>query len=121
MKWKKGSREVWLERDLVAGIKKWCEECGVYYIRNVGGVYNRSGIPDFVICYNGLFIGIECKRYGGKLTKAQSRELSRIVNSGGRSFVISDVEQFKRVMDGVSRSMLRRGGYGLSDDWVDEV
>ena len=32
-----------------------------YYFFPATGGYGRSGVPDIVCCYRGIFIGIECK------------------------------------------------------------
>ncbi len=87
------------ESELIRRIKRWCDDNGVYYIRNVGGLFCRRGIPDFVMCLNGIFVGIECKVKGRRLTKIQSIEMSRIVESGGKAYVVNDFEQFLRIME----------------------
>lgn len=46
-----------------------------------------QGTPDFLICANGLFIGLELKIPSGKLSELQKFNLDRIEKSGGLSFV----------------------------------
>ena len=47
----------------------------------------RAGIPDIVVCSNGLFIAIECKAGKGQLTALQEREIERIKEAKGFTFV----------------------------------
>jgi Holliday junction resolvase len=47
----------------------------------------RSGIPDIIACFNGKFIAIECKAGNNKTTPLQERELNRIMNAGGETFI----------------------------------
>ena len=69
----------------------------VYFFYPVTGGYGRSGVPDIIACYNGRFIGIECKAGKNKPTPLQEKNLNEIQASGGISLVvnednISDVE-----------------------------
>jgi Holliday junction resolvase len=69
----------------------------VYFFYPVTGGYGRSGVPDIIACYNGRFIGIECKAGKNKPTPLQEKNLKEIQASGGISLVvnednISDVE-----------------------------
>ena len=68
-----------------------------YFFYPVTGGYGRSGVPDIIACYNGRFIGIECKAGKNKPTPLQEKNLKEIQASGGVSLVvnednISDVE-----------------------------
>ena len=40
----------------------------VYYFFPATGGYGRSGVPDIVVCYKGMFYGIECKAGSNKAT-----------------------------------------------------
>lgn len=48
------------------------------------------GMPDLICCYNGAFIGIECKAPGGKISSMQYAKLTEIVAAGGISIVCVD-------------------------------
>lgn len=74
-----------LERDLVAAIKKYLLSLGgdVFFWKEHGGLYGTSGVPDIIICYKGLFIGMECKLPGGQLTELQKRTIGKINQAGG--------------------------------------
>ena len=82
-------------------VKKILDELGVYYFMPATGGYGRSGIPDIVGCYKGVFFAIECKAGKGTTTALQERELKRITNAGGIAWVvnednIADVEELLR-------------------------
>lgn len=54
---------------------------------------------DFLVCAAGLFIGIEAKAPGKHPTVAQEETLRRIIQAGGRVFVI-DSEESVLLFDG---------------------
>ena len=63
--------------------------------------YGNSGAPDFLVCYAGKFIGIECKAGKGRVTALQQRNLDLIDNAGGWTFVINEenVEQLVNLVN----------------------
>jgi hypothetical protein len=63
---------------------------GAYYVMPVTGGYGNQGAPDFLICHNGLFYGIECKAGKGKTTALQDLNLKRIVQAGGVALVVRE-------------------------------
>lgn len=71
-------------------VKKVLKDIGAYYAMPVTGGYGVSGVPDFLVCYGGLFIGLECKAGNGKTTALQERNLSDIRKAGGMSYVINE-------------------------------
>ena len=40
-------------------VSKQLKELGAYYFYPATGGYGRSGVPDIVGCYRGMFFGIE--------------------------------------------------------------
>ena len=62
----------------------------MYFFTPVTGGYGRSGVPDIVACWQGRFIGIECKAKGGKPTKLQMKNLMNIVDTGGISLLVDE-------------------------------
>ena len=78
------------EGKVKAQVKKILDEHGVYYFCPATGGYGRSGIPDFICCFKGKFMAIECKAGVGKLTALQHRELQRIQDAGGECFVVRE-------------------------------
>lgn len=63
---------------------------GAYYFFPATGGYGRSGVPDIVACYNGRFIGIECKARKNEPTALQQRELKRIKTCKGYALVVNE-------------------------------
>ena len=63
---------------------------GVYYAMPIGSGYGNSGVPDFLCCVNGRFVGIEAKAGKGRTTALQDMNLEKIVQSGGISMVINE-------------------------------
>jgi pantoate kinase len=63
---------------------------GAYYAMPIGTGYGNSGVPDFLVCHKGRFIGIECKANGNKPTTLQLSNLASIAESGGVAFVIDE-------------------------------
>jgi hypothetical protein len=62
-------------------IKKKYPEAYVY-VTHIGQ-YGKRGVPDLVMCINGLFVTVEVKTIKGSLTELQALEGRRIEKSGG--------------------------------------
>ena len=78
------------ESKVKASVKKILEDRNAYYVMPVTSGYGNSGAPDFLVCYRGKFIGIECKAVQGKVTALQQDNLNRIVENGGVALVINE-------------------------------
>lgn len=61
-----------------------------YYFFPATGGYGRSGVPDIVCCYRGVFVGIECKAGSNKPTALQEAEMQKIRDAGGFTVVINE-------------------------------
>jgi hypothetical protein len=73
---------------------------GAYYFYPVTGGYGRSGVPDIICCFNGNFIGIECKAGDNKATALQLKNLEEIQAAGGFAFIINEdnIDSLERVL-----------------------
>jgi len=82
-------------------VKEILKNLGAYYVMPVTSGYGNSGAPDFLVCYQGKFIGLECKAGKGRVTALQQRNLDRIDLAGGWSFVINEenVEQLNNLVN----------------------
>ena len=82
-------------------VKEVLKNLGAYYVMPVTSGYGNSGAPDFLVCYQGKFIGLECKSGKGKVTALQQRNLDQIDLAGGWSFVINEenVEQLNNLVN----------------------
>ena len=69
-----------------------------YYFYPVTGGYGRSGVPDIIGCYEGLFFGIECKAGNNKPTPLQEKNLKEIRAAGGLDMVVNE-DNMHTVMD----------------------
>lgn len=78
------------EAKVKAKVRKHLEGVGAYYVMPVTSGYGRQGAPDFLVCYHGKFIGIECKANGGKTTALQEKNLRQIEDAGGIAMVVNE-------------------------------
>lgn len=62
----------------------------VYYFFPVANGYGRSGIPDIIGCYRGMFFAIECKAGKNTTTALQDKELKDIQIAHGASWVVNE-------------------------------
>ena len=76
------------------------DNLGAYHFSPLTGGYGNSGVPDIVACYEGFFLGIECKAGKGKTTLLQEHNLKRIDATGGFSVIVneSNVEQLRELI-----------------------
>jgi hypothetical protein len=78
------------EGKVKAKVKVILKELGAYYTMPVTGGFGTSGAPDFLVCLNGRFVGIECKAGKGKPTALQEKNLHDIAQAGGQALVINE-------------------------------
>ena len=71
-------------------VVKQLKDLGTYYFFPATGGYGKSGVPDIVGCYRGLFFGIECKAGKNKPTPLQNKNLAEIAEAGGISLVVNE-------------------------------
>lgn len=86
--------EAKVKKKVVAQLK----ELRAYYFYPVTGGYGRSGVPDIIGCYEGLFFGIECKAGKNKPTPLQEKNLKEIRDAGGLDMVVNE-DNVHTVMD----------------------
>jgi len=67
-------------------IEKYLKSIGAWFFRPYTAGFGKSGVPDFVFCYQGRFGAIEVKREGKKLTVLQDRRLGEVMTAGGWAF-----------------------------------
>jgi Holliday junction resolvase len=78
--------EVKVKRKVVALLK----EMDAYNFFPVMSGYGRSGIPDIIGCYRGVFFAIECKAGDNKTTALQEMQLQKIRDAGGIALIINE-------------------------------
>jgi hypothetical protein len=64
-----------------------------WWFMPVSNGMGSHGVPDFIVCLKGRFLGIECKAPGklGHVTKLQDATMVRIILAGGLCLVVDDV------------------------------
>lgn len=87
-----------MKNKVVAQLKK----LGAHYFYPVTGGFGRSGVFDIVVCYKGLFIGIECKADSRKRgpTKLQSANARHAKNSGAIVLILDmhNCDQLEKIL-----------------------
>jgi hypothetical protein len=78
-----------------AAVKRWLAARGIWYFMPVSNGLGRMGIPDFICCWGGRFLAIECKAPGQRrrTTPLQERTIMEIHQAGGAALVVDDVSQ----------------------------
>ena len=71
-------------------VVKQLKELGAYYFFPATGGYGKSGVPDIVGCYKGMFFGIECKAGSNVPTPLQEKNLRDIRNASGFDLVVNE-------------------------------
>lgn len=99
----------WLESEGIysAGTpqdKKKVPECG-WYLKTWGGGYQKSGIPDLLLCVNGIFISAELKGDTGTPSDLQIKNTAAINSSNGIGVVLypKGFEEFQNIVKGVKK------------------
>lgn len=82
-------------------IKDILRSLNAYYAMPIGTGFGSAGVPDFLVCVRGRFIGIEAKANGNKPTALQLKNLDQIIEAGGLSFVIDEtnVDNLKQLIE----------------------
>lgn len=75
------------EGKVKAAINRVLSRYHTYTFMPVPGGFGASSL-DYIICYHGLFVAIEAKKPGGKMTNRQKMIAGKIRAAGGRVFLI---------------------------------
>lgn len=79
---KKRANSTTPESRVLAALKTWAKDKpDVYVVRVVQA--GENGVPDFVLCIRGRFVGVECKAAGEKPRSLQYRHGERITDALG--------------------------------------
>jgi hypothetical protein len=81
-------------------IRKILDTTRCYYAMPIGSGFGNSGVPDFLVCHQGTFVGIEAKAGKGKTTALQEDNLKRIRDAGGVAVVVNEanIEQLPAML-----------------------
>lgn len=78
------------------------EECWFFNVQ--GSATQRSGIPDRVGCYKGMFFALELKRPDGKgvASPQQKIELTKIENAKGYCAIVENMDEVEDFFDQIT-------------------
>ena len=78
-------------------VKKVLKKHGVWYFMPMQNGFGVVGIPDFICCFHGIFLGVETKAPGKReqTTPNQDRVLREIKEHGGYTVVVDDAKQLE--------------------------
>lgn len=83
---------------------------GCYVIKYWGGgKFTKAGIPDLLVCCNGIFLGIELKAAKGRPSKLQLYNLEKIKESGGYGILLypKDFNEFKTKVEEICNTPIQ--------------
>lgn len=100
------------EADIQKLILSWLRLHGAFCVRVNGGAVKTEGrfirftdtvgCPDILCCWptegRAVFVGIECKRPGGKLRPEQAACIDAIRKAGGLAFVATSLEDVETAL-----------------------
>jgi len=90
------------EQDIQRKIIKYLESVGAYVVKVVAS--NKSGTPDILACYRGIFLAIEVKRPETKtnVSELQEYNIKKIKEAGGIAIVSWDLDAVKATIDDIN-------------------
>lgn len=90
------------EQDIQRKIIKYLESVGAYVVKVVAS--NKSGTPDILACYRGIFLAIEVKRHETKtnVSELQEYNIKKIKEAGGVAIVSWDLDAVKATIEDIN-------------------
>lgn len=82
-------------------VRAWLKANDVWFFCPVSNGMGVHGVPDFICCWRGRFIGIETKAPGKRnnTSALQDIQLAAIKDHGGIAIVVDDVTQLEGLLD----------------------
>lgn len=98
------------EQDIQRKIIKYLESVGAYVVKVVAS--NKSGTPDILACYRGIFLAVEVKRPETKtnVSELQEYNIKKIKEAGGIAIVSWDLDAVKAVVENINSNLMVIGG-----------
>jgi Holliday junction resolvase len=89
------------EQQIQKKIIAYLEKEGCYVVKVVSAT--KSGVPDILGCYEGIFFGIEVKtpKTANNVSKLQEYNLDKIREADGHSLVAWSVDQVEEFLKGL--------------------
>lgn len=100
-------------------VQKWLISQGIYqagtpiqkiavpikgwFVKIWGGGMQKEGIPDILMCVNGIFVSLELKSANGRPSELQKKNTSMVNESGGIGVILypDGFENFKNIIRGL--------------------
>jgi Holliday junction resolvase len=81
------------EQDIQKKIVKHLEKQGAYTVKVISA--SKAGVPDVLVCYKGVFIGVEVKtpKTIKNVSKLQAFNITKIQEAGGIAGIASCIEE----------------------------
>jgi hypothetical protein len=99
------------EAKVKAKIKAILKEHNTYFAMPIGTGLGNSGVPDFLVCHNGYFLGIEAKAGRGVPTALQEKNLREIDKAGGWTLVINEESLENKILEAILANMGEESEY----------
>lgn len=90
-----------LEANIQAAIIRQAKKRGAWILNTHGSQFGRSGVPDLVLCYRGMFVAMEVKQPGKQPRPLQKHEIKMIRGAGGFAEVVTSVTEAMHILDRV--------------------
>lgn len=99
-------RESKLSKDIIDALR--IEGCFAFKVH--GSEYMMVGLPDIIVCVDGMFVGLETKNPGQErqFKKAQALRQSQIRTAGGVAELVTSVDQALQIIRGVRHDQASR-------------
>lgn len=95
------------EEIVVKDIEKLLKNRGAWFYKTHGDAFGKSGIPDIIVSYRGVFVSLEVKRHsGGKQSELQKYHQQEIIKSRGICEFITDVSQVEEILDEIDENII---------------
>ena len=79
-------------------IQKYLKGIGAKAVKMHGNEYSEAGIPDLLVCFQGMFLALEIKRPGAYPTRLQKVQLQRFKDAGAIAGVVRSVEDVETMI-----------------------
>jgi len=107
------------EKNFENRLRAWLHTMGIYpagmpadketvqtmgwYLKVWGGGFQKSGIPDLLMCVNGIFFAVELKSSSGRPSDIQRKNIGMVNRGGGIGLVLypEGLDEFTKIVKGV--------------------
>lgn len=89
-------------RALVAACRSYCTMCGAWEVKVLGGLGQRSGLPDILACFppKGRMVAIECKTGEAVLSAKQEGERETLEAAGALYCLVGGIDDLEMLLLG---------------------